>query len=76
MQHYPMTIPSENLKILKDLGRSGDYTWDRPVRIAPRINLTSYIGAKAMLTDKQAFNVTWGEGTGDAMGPGGYDFML
>lgn len=31
--HYPMTIPSENKKILRDLGRDNQYSWDKPTKI-------------------------------------------
>lgn len=71
-----MTIPSENRKILKNLGREAHYSWDRPALIPPRINLTSYIGAKYMLERKEQFNVTWGKATDFVMTPGGADFML
>ncbi|KAL8815505.1 MAG: hypothetical protein Q9223_005363, partial [Gallowayella weberi] len=74
--HYPMTIPSENRKIMRDLGRELDYSWDRPAFIPPRVNLTSYVGAKYLLERGQEFNVTWGETLGFLMGKGGLDFML
>ncbi|MCJ1398075.1 hypothetical protein MMC11_001272 [Xylographa trunciseda] len=74
--HYPMTIPSENRKIMKSLGREQHYSWDRPALIPARINLTSYIGAKFMLERKEQFNVTWGAATEFVMAPGGKDFML
>ncbi|KAL8894300.1 MAG: hypothetical protein Q9192_004441 [Flavoplaca navasiana] len=74
--HYPMTIPSENRKIMRDLDRELDYSWDRPRYIPPRVNLTSYVGAKYLLEHGQEFNVTWGEALGFLMGKGGLDFML
>lgn len=74
--HYPMTVPSENRKIMRDLGRELDYSWDRPTFIPPRVNLTSYVGAKYLLERGQQFNVTWGEALGFLMGKGGLDFML
>lgn len=74
--HYPMTIPSENKIILRDLGREEHYTWDRPAAIPPRVNLTSYVGAKYILERPQEFKVTWGAATGYCMGKGGFDFML
>lgn len=74
--HYPMTIPSENKKILTDLGREDQYSWEKPAPIPPRINLTSYIGVKHILERSQEFNVTWGEATAFFMGKGGWDFML
>jgi linoleate 10R-lipoxygenase len=71
-----MTIPSESAVIMKDLGRSHDYSWDKPARIPPRVNLTSYVGAKYVLERSQDFNVMWTEGFENAMGKGGLKFML
>ena len=71
-----MTIPSENKKILTNLGRVNDYSWDRPAPIVPRVNLTSYVGAKYILEHQKEFKVTWGEGLGWLMDKGGLDFML
>ncbi|KAL9596957.1 MAG: hypothetical protein Q9219_005468 [cf. Caloplaca sp. 3 TL-2023] len=74
--HYPMTIPSENRKIMRNLKREQDYSWDRPAFIPPRVNLTSYVGAKYLLERGKEYNVTWGEATGWLFGKGGLDFML
>ncbi|KKY29272.1 putative fatty acid oxygenase [Phaeomoniella chlamydospora] len=74
--HFPMTIPSENEKIMRDLGRWAHYNYERPALIEPRINLTSLAGAKYMLNNAQQFKVTWGTATGAIMGKGGFDFML
>jgi linoleate 10R-lipoxygenase len=74
--HYPLTIPSENKKILTDLGRAGQYSWDKPAFIPPRINITSYVGAKCVLEDQQKFKVMWGEGFEFLMGKEGLNFML
>jgi linoleate 10R-lipoxygenase len=71
-----MTIPTENAVIMKDLGRYHDYSWDKPTRISPRLNLTSYMGAKYVLGRDQDFNVMWSEGLENAMGKGGLKFML
>ena len=71
-----MTIPSENLKIMKNLGRVDNYTWDKPARIPARVNLTSYSGAKYMLDRGQDFKVNWGPATAFVMDKGGHDFML
>jgi linoleate 10R-lipoxygenase len=71
-----MTVPSENRKIMKTLGREHDYSYDRPALIPPRVDLTSYIGAKYILERKEEFNVTWGAATEYVMSPGGKDFML
>jgi linoleate 10R-lipoxygenase len=74
--HYPMTIPSENRKIMKDLGREADYSWDRPAYVPPRINLTSYPAAKSVLDNAKDFKVTWGEATEYLFGKGGRNFTL
>lgn len=74
--HYPMTIPSENRKIMATLGREDQYSWDKPARIPPRVNFTSYVGAKYILERGQEFNVTWGEATALFMGKEGWNFML
>ncbi|KAF2456698.1 fatty acid oxygenase PpoC [Lineolata rhizophorae] len=74
--HYPMTIPSENYKIMKKLGRESHYSFDRPALIPPRINLTSYIGAKSVLENQDVFKVTWGKTLEELMGKGGANFML
>lgn len=74
--HYPMTIPSENKKIFSNLGRVEHYSWDKPAFIPPRVNLTSYLGAKAILENAKDFRVTWGEATGFLFGKGGLNFML
>lgn len=74
--HYPMTIPSENKKILQSLGRADHYSWDRPGFMPARINLTSYNAARYVLEHPKDFRVTWGEGLGFLMGSGGLKFML
>lgn len=74
--HYPMTIPSENRKIMRSLGRESHYSWDRPAFIKPRVNITSYVGAKAVLEQQKDFKVTWGATLEELMGSGGAHFML
>lgn len=74
--HQPMTIPSENRKIMKDLGREQDYSYERPERIAPRVNIVSYNASKYVLDHGKEFNVNFGDGFEVLMGKGGRDFML
>lgn len=74
--HFPMTIPSEMKKVMTDLGRHDNFSWDRPAFIPPRVNITSYMGAKTILENSKDFRVTWGEATGFLFGKGGLDFML
>lgn len=64
----------ENKKILRSLGRDDQYSWDRPARISPRVNLTSYAGAKYILERPQEFKVVWGDATVLTVGKGGWDF--
>ena len=61
---------------MRSLGREEHYSWDRPALIPPRVNFTSYIGAKYILEHQNDFKVTWGEATAFLMGKGGADFML
>ncbi|KAF2405392.1 fatty acid oxygenase [Trichodelitschia bisporula] len=74
--HYPMTIPSENRKIMRSLGRESHYSYDRPAFIPPRVNLTTYLGAKTVLDRQQDFKVTWGKTLEELMGKRGGMFML
>jgi hypothetical protein len=39
--HYPMTIPSATRDILISLKRERCFSYDKPARMAPRVNLTS-----------------------------------
>jgi len=39
--HYPMTIPKATKEILIDLKRAEHFSYDRPTKIAPRVNLVS-----------------------------------
>lgn len=74
--HYPMTIPDENKKIMKDLGRYRDYDWHRPHTIPERVLLTSYKSAKELCGDAKKFTVMWNEGLGFVLGEGGERFCL
>src|SRR5262249_10278966 len=71
-----MTVPSENAKIMKDLGRYHDYDWEVPAYIPTRVNLTSYQSAKYLLERPQDFTVMWNDGLGFVMGKGGEKFCL
>ena len=71
-----MTIPSENAKIMKDLGRFQDYSFEKPEYIVPRVNLTTYESAKYLLERSQDFKVMWNNGLGFVMGESGENFCL
>lgn len=74
--HYPMVIPSENHKILTDLGRVDKFDFTRPTTIPQRVNITTYGGSAHVLENKEQYRVTWHEGLGFLMGKGGCRFML
>ncbi|KAL4918828.1 hypothetical protein BDW62DRAFT_217449 [Aspergillus aurantiobrunneus] len=74
--HYPMTIPSENLVIMRDLGREKDYSWDRPAYNPPRVQIFDYPNVRRILEDPSNFRVTWGEATAYIFGEKGWQFML
>jgi linoleate 8R-lipoxygenase / 9,12-octadecadienoate 8-hydroperoxide 8R-isomerase len=80
--HYPLVIPSENHSILTELGQAGDYSFDKPTRIASPIFISSYAACKSILENQTDFKVMWGEVIefllrDDTTGPpNGTDFML
>lgn len=59
--HFPMVIPSENLKILMNLNLAKDYSWDEPGRIPLPIFINSHAACVSILGDKETFKVIWGE---------------
>ncbi|KAL4969637.1 peroxidase/cytochrome P450 family protein [Aspergillus stella-maris] len=72
--HYPMTIPSENKVIMKDLGREADYSWDKPQFQPSRVSLTSYANVKLVLDQQKDFPIVWGDCTPLKTVKGGEDF--
>lgn len=74
--HYPMVIPDENKRILASLKRDQLFDFSRPQFEAPRVNITSYGGAKFVLEHQKDFDVTWHEGLSFLMGESGKKFML
>jgi hypothetical protein len=71
-----MTIPSATKDILTDLKRAHMFSYDRPVKSKPRVNLVSYQSAKYILQNPLKYKVTWGEGFQKVFGNGGSNFML
>ncbi|KPI39845.1 Linoleate 10R-lipoxygenase [Cyphellophora attinorum] len=55
--HYPFTVPEENVRVMKDLGRFDDYNFDKPVTGTHRVLLTSYANSKYLLEHDQDFKV-------------------
>lgn len=78
--HYPLTIPSENKKILGDLGVDEKYTWERPVSSHRVVMISSHAACKTITEDKQNFKVTWGKAIEFMMHRNGHlygrDYML
>ncbi|KAJ5748816.1 uncharacterized protein N7511_010512 [Penicillium nucicola] len=68
--HYPMTIPSENRNIMKNLGREQDYSYDKPTFIEPRVNLVSHQSAKLLLANQKDFQPSWGRSMSELFGKG------
>ncbi|KAK6544846.1 hypothetical protein TWF694_001527 [Orbilia ellipsospora] len=56
---YPLTIPTETHRIMKDLGRLGDFDYSKPARMPTRIMVSSYTALKNVLSMPE-FRVTWG----------------
>ncbi|KAJ5953170.1 hypothetical protein N7454_000066 [Penicillium verhagenii] len=71
--HYPMTIPSENKVIMKDLGREQDYSWDAPAFTPSRINLTSHQSAKLVLGNQVDFKPSFSSALQELFGKGEFD---
>ena len=78
--HFPLVVPSENLAILKSLGRADKYSWDKPIRVPELIIIKSYAAVKQILDDKTDWKVTWGEAitflTSQPKTKNGVDFAL
>jgi hypothetical protein len=54
---FPLTIPSENLKIAEDLGRKSDYTYDPPSFAPQPIPVTTWQGVVNILNDQVKYKV-------------------
>jgi len=54
---FPLTIPSENRQIAKDMGKESDYTYEPP-SFAPRpIPVTTWQGVVDILNDQVKYKV-------------------
>ena len=70
--HCPLVIPKANHEIMISLGRVDDYDFERPVPIAPRINVASYDGVMSVLKNGKTFGVDpWRRGLYFLMGKPG-----
>ncbi|SPN99237.1 related to linoleate diol synthase [Cephalotrichum gorgonifer] len=73
--HYPMVIPSENAKILKNLKRDHLFDWDAPTYVPERVNVATYGGAKYIIDNQDKYRVAWGENLTAVFGEGGSSFL-
>ncbi|KAK8086379.1 heme peroxidase [Apiospora phragmitis] len=60
--HYPMTIPSENAKILQSLGRLGDYSFAKPKRQPSVVVVKSFQGVDHALANRALRVEPWKPG--------------
>ncbi|PLN78616.1 peroxidase [Aspergillus taichungensis] len=72
--HFPMTIPSENRKIMQRLDREKDYSYERPSFTPPHATLMYYPNVKKALENPRDFRVVWGGLTSLTSGGGDGDF--
>ncbi|ETN36283.1 uncharacterized protein HMPREF1541_08560 [Cyphellophora europaea CBS 101466] len=57
--HYPMVIPDKNKPILRELGRDGLYSWERPIAKSAAISQPSGAIGAAALSDSAKFDSLW-----------------
>ena len=74
--HYPMTIPSENRNIMKDLGRESHYSYERPEYTPPKVTLSSYPNVKRIFENSSDFPALFGEAPAVVFGKTGYEHLL
>ncbi|KAM7213392.1 hem peroxidase [Rhypophila decipiens] len=74
--HYPMVIPSENEKILKDLKRADLFDFSRPARIAKHTVVTSYSAVKQVQESHERYTAGWHTNLEALMAEGGRKFNL
>ncbi|KAL2821930.1 Psi-producing oxygenase A [Aspergillus granulosus] len=78
--HFPFVVPSENEKILKNLGIAERYSWNQPGPVAHPRFINSHAACMSILSDQETFKVTWGKKIEFLMQNGnhpyGMDFML
>ena len=72
----PMTVPDENAKIMRSLGRYQDYDWSTPTSF-PRDSISHLTRTRSTCSnDAQEFTVMWNDGLGSVMGVEGEKFCL
>jgi prostaglandin-endoperoxide synthase 1/linoleate 10R-lipoxygenase len=69
-------VPSETKKILTNLGRVQNFSFDRPTFRAPRVDITTYGGARYILENQDKYKVIRAEGLSFLLGSGDGRFKL
>ena len=54
---FPLTIPSENRKILQGMGKEKEYSYDPPKFTPPPVPVTTWKGVVDILKDQKNFKV-------------------
>ncbi|KAK2043180.1 linoleate diol synthase [Colletotrichum somersetense] len=72
--HYPLTVPSENRKILESIDRAYLYSWDVPKTKAGVIPIFSHKAINDILHNQADFKVIWGEAIRHLVGQPGKDY--
>ncbi|KJZ77639.1 hypothetical protein HIM_02816 [Hirsutella minnesotensis 3608] len=70
--HYPMVIPSENRKILTNIGRVQRFSFDRPRHTPPFVTVSSLAGITHILGNADKYPVNWKDGLDELMGHHGH----
>lgn len=60
---FPLTVPSENKKILTKLGVDKDYNFDRPTYVGVPTSIRSWKAVTGILGDQASYGVPWGPHT-------------
>ncbi|KAF2668697.1 heme peroxidase [Microthyrium microscopicum] len=74
--HYPLTIPSEMQKVLTNLERGPNYSYDRPKRLPSTKVISSYATVKAILTNTEAFKVSVSDSMAYLLGDSAKAYMV
>lgn len=74
--HHPMTVPDENRKIMKNLGREHQYSYDRPKRKPGRVLIQNYHAVRKVLETPDNYKMMVADQFEYLMGKPGRDFML
>lgn len=69
--HYPMVIPSETLKIQKDLKRDHLFDWSRPKRQRPTRGYATTAEVKDLLGKPEQFRSSWHSSLQSLLSSGG-----